>query len=133
MATITGASTSSGSTEFDAKSDLRLTPETYTTLDTLVKTTKDFVMPDLVETYGDQGITGFLDMTGAVKSGGTSDQVDWWEAGRRHRTLTASTDDAATTSPDAQQLHFATDTNGIPIGAKLTSRTLMPFGVRTHS
>ena len=56
MATITGAPTTAGSTEFDAKSNLRLTPETYVTLDTLVKTTKDFVMPDLVETYGDQGI-----------------------------------------------------------------------------
>ena len=117
MATITGASTTSGSTEFDAQSNLRLTPETYTTLDTLVKTTKDFVLPDLVETYGDQGITGFLDLTDAVKSGGTSDQVDWWEAGRRHRTLTARTDDAAGTSPDTQVLHFSADgTNGIPIG-----------------
>ena len=70
-----------------ASPDLRLTPETYTTINDLVKTTKDFVMPDLVETYGDQGITGFLQLTGAVNSGGTSDQVDWWEAGRRHRTI----------------------------------------------
>lgn len=101
-----------------APANLQLTPETYTTLDTLVKTTKDFVMPDLVETYGDQGITGFLDLTGAVKSGGTADRVDWWEAGRRHRTLNASTDDAAGTSPDTQVLHFSADgTNGIPIGA----------------
>jgi len=70
-----------------ASPDLRLTPETYTTVDTLVKTTKDFVMPDLVETYGDQGITGFLQLTGAVNSGGQSDQIDWWETGRRHRVL----------------------------------------------
>ena len=69
-----------------APSDLRLTPETYTTLDGLKKATKDFVLPDLVERYGDQGITGFLNLVGAVKSGGTSDQIDWWEAGRRHRT-----------------------------------------------
>ena len=68
-----------------ASPDLRLTPETYTTIDNLVATTKDFVMPDLVETYGDQGITGFLNLTGAVQSGGQSDQVDWYEAGRRHR------------------------------------------------
>ena len=116
MATITGASTSSGSTEFDAKSDLRLTPETYTTLDTLVKTTKDFVMPDLVETYGDQGITGFLQLTGAVISGGTSDQVDWWEAGRRHRTfsVTATSGKAG----DQTTLTITADgTNGVPIGA----------------
>ena len=118
MATITGASTASGSTEFDAKSDLRLTPETYTTLDTLVKTTKDFVMPDLVETYGDQGITGFLQLTGAVISGGTSDQVDWWEAGRRHRTFEVT----ATSSKDDDQTTLtitADGTNGVPIGACL--------------
>jgi hypothetical protein len=81
MATITGA------TIDQASSDLRLTPEKYTTIDNLIKTTKDFVMPDLVESYGDQGITGFLNLVGAVNSGGTSDQVDWWEAGRRHRII----------------------------------------------
>ena len=65
----------------------RITPENYTTIDTLIKTTKDHVLPDLVETYGDQGITGFLKLTGAINSGGTSDQFDWWELGRRHSTL----------------------------------------------
>jgi len=80
MATITGA------TIDKAPSDLRLTPETYTTVDSLVKATKDFVLPDLVQSYGDQGITGFLNLVGAVKAGGTSDQIDWWESGRRHKT-----------------------------------------------
>jgi hypothetical protein len=70
-----------------AGSNFRITPETYTTLDALVKTTKDLVIPELTETYGDQGITGFLKLTGAVISGGSSDQVDWWEVGRRHKTL----------------------------------------------
>ena len=81
MATITGA------TIDQASADLRLTPEKYTTIDNLVKTTKDFVLPDLVQSYGDQGITGFLNLVGAVKAGGTSDQIDWWEAGRRHRVI----------------------------------------------
>ena len=66
----------------------RIKPETYTTVDSLIKTTKDQVMPDLVETYGDQGITGFLKLTGAINSGGSSDQIDWWEMGRRHKTFT---------------------------------------------
>ena len=87
MATITGASTTGQSTQNQAALDFRATPETYTTLDTLIKTTKDFVMPELVETYGNQGITGFLELTGAVQSGGTSDQIDWYEVGRRHRVL----------------------------------------------
>ena len=63
----------------------RITPESYVSVDTLIKTTKDEVMPNLVETYGDQGITGFLKLTGAINSGGSSDQIDWWEMGRRHK------------------------------------------------
>jgi hypothetical protein len=70
----------------------RLTPDKYTTVDTLIKTTKDLVVPQLVETYGDQGITGFLKLTGAITSGGSSDQVDWWEIGRRHKTISAEID-----------------------------------------
>ena len=70
-----------------AAGSFRITPEQYTTIDSLIKTTKDEVMPNLIETYGDQGITGFLKLTGAINSGGSSDQVDWWEAGRRHKTL----------------------------------------------
>ena len=78
-----------GTTTLDqAPSSLKLTPDTYTTLNDLVKTTKDLVMPELIQSYGDQGITGFLKLTGAVNSAGTSDQVDWWEAGRRHKTFT---------------------------------------------
>ena len=73
-----------------AGTDFRATPERYTTINELKKATKDFVMPDLVETYGDQGITGFLELTGAVKSGGTSDQIDWYEVGRRHATVTTT-------------------------------------------
>ncbi len=70
-----------------AGAQYRLSPEKYTTIDSLLDPTKDFVIPQLVETYGDQGITGFLKMTGAVIAGGTADQVDWWEIGRRHRTI----------------------------------------------
>ena len=71
-----------------AGSNFRITPESYTTIDNLIKATKDEVMPDLVETYGDQGITGFLKLTGAINAGGASDQIDWWEAGRRHKSFT---------------------------------------------
>jgi hypothetical protein len=102
MATTTGAAID------QASPDLRLTPETYTTIDTLLKANKDFVMPELVQSYGDQGITGFLRLTGAVNSGGTSDQVDWWEAGRRHRTIKGtvsnSTAGGASTRPGSADL-----------------------------
>ena len=63
----------------------KLTPDSYTTIDELIKATREAVMPDLVKTYGEQGITGFLKLTGAINSGGSSDQIDWWEEGRRHR------------------------------------------------
>ena len=70
-----------------AGSNFRISPENYTTIDTLIKATKDFVIPELTEIYGDQGITGFLKLTGAVVAGGQSDQIDWWEVGRRHKTV----------------------------------------------
>jgi len=88
MATI--ASTTVDHTSAGAQ--YRLTPEKYTTIDTLLDPTKDFVIPQLVETYGDQGITGFMKMTGAIMAGGTADQVDWWEIGRRHRTINGTLD-----------------------------------------
>jgi len=44
----------------------------------------------LVETYGDQGITGFLQLTGAVTNGGSSDQVEFFETGRRHKTISGA-------------------------------------------
>jgi hypothetical protein len=40
-----------------------------------------------VKTYGDQGITGFLELTGAKKSAGSSDFVQWYEEGRLHKTV----------------------------------------------
>lgn len=78
--------------------------ENYTTLDTLLKTNKDFVIPQLVESYGDQGITGFLKLTGAITSGGTSDQVDWYEVGRRHQTITYATATIDATGADFVEL-----------------------------
>jgi len=66
----------------------KLTPDSYTTINELIKATKEDIMPDLVKTYGDQGLTGFLKLTGAVNNGGSSDQIEWWEEGRRHLTFT---------------------------------------------
>ncbi len=81
MATTTGAATDK------AANDIRLSPENYVSVDELLQTNKDFVIPELVESYGDQGITGFLKMTGAIQSGGTNDQVNYYEVGRRHKTF----------------------------------------------
>ena len=98
-----------------APANLRLTPETYTTIGTLLNQNKDFVIPELVKTYGDQGITGFLKLTGAVQSGGTSDEVRYHEAGRRHRTITTNSS-GATASGDTLTINVDADTNGVAAG-----------------
>ena len=73
-------------------------PSKYSAIGDLLNAAADGVnelgKPDvselLVQTYGDQGITGFLKLTGAVTSAGASDQIEWYEAGRRHKLLTYS-------------------------------------------
>lgn len=69
---------------------LQATAQNYTSLGTLLDPTKPDVMDLYVATYGDQGITGFLDLTGAKKNAGTSDEVEWFEEGRLHQTITYS-------------------------------------------
>jgi len=55
-----------GSTPADVgPKNFDLTPATYTTLGTLLDPTKPDVRELYVETFGDQGITGFLDLVGA--------------------------------------------------------------------
>lgn len=69
---------------------LKTTPETYTSLANLIDPTKPDVQDIYVQTYGDQGITGFLELTGAKKNAGTSDKVEWYEEGRLHSTVTGT-------------------------------------------
>lgn len=66
---------------------LDATPQNYTTLGSLIDPTKPDVRELYVSTFGDQGITGFLELTGAKKSAGTADETHWYEEGRLHRTL----------------------------------------------
>jgi hypothetical protein len=66
---------------------LDLGAQNYTSLGSLLDPTKPDVRELYVETFGDQGLTGFLDLTGAVRNAGTSDEVQWYEEGRLHRTL----------------------------------------------
>lgn len=66
---------------------VNLTPQSYTSLGTLLDPTKPDVRELYVQTFGDQGLTGFLDLTGAIKNAGTADEVSWYEEGRLHRTV----------------------------------------------
>ena len=63
-------------------------PDKYVSIGTLLD---DYAKPDardlLVERFGDQGITGFLKLTGATNNVGTSDEVYYFEEGRRHKII----------------------------------------------
>ena len=69
----------------------RATPEKYVSLGSLIG---DYAKPDnrdlLINTYGDQGITGFLALTGATRSAGVADEVQYWEEGRLHKKIKGS-------------------------------------------
>ena len=62
-----------------------LDPAKYSSLgDFIDQVNKEDNRDLLVKTYGNQGITGFLKMTGAVKASGTNDEVQYWEESRLH-------------------------------------------------
>ena len=89
-------------------------PEKYAALGDLLNAAASGVnelgKPDvselLVETYGDQGITGFLKLTGAITAAGASDQVEFYEVGRRHKTIAWT---AVSSSTDAHTLTVTGD------------------------
>ena len=81
---------SQGST--DLATLLKTSPDSYVALGTLLSYNKPDNRDLLIETYGDQGITGFLELTGAVKNAGTADHVQYWEEGRLHKVLTTEAD-----------------------------------------
>ena len=70
---------------------LDATPANYTSLGSLIDPTKPDVRDLYVQTFGDQGITGLLDVTGAKRSAGTADEVHWYEEGRINRRLKITT------------------------------------------
>ena len=80
-------------TRDNAPYDVQLNPDKYAAIGDLINYAagneigKAEVSDILTKTYGDQGITGFLKLTGAVTNAGSSDQFEWWEEGRRHKTF----------------------------------------------
>ena len=88
----------------------QLDPSKYVTLEGLVgEYAKPDVRESLIQTYGDQGITGFLKLTGAINAAATQDEVTYFEEGRRHKThaytgATASNTTNSTTGNDVAEL-----------------------------
>ena len=69
----------------------QLDPSKYTALDEFIdEVNAPDIRESLIKTYGDQGITGFLKLTGAVNASGTADQVTYWEEARLHQPQTIS-------------------------------------------
>ncbi len=108
-----------------ANPNFRLSPEKYSSLNDLLTGANDVNKPEvrelLIKSFGDQGITGFLKMTGAVNNAGTADQIEYYEEGRRHRTLTlqataspgtGATADYAITADGADSVGGGTDPAG---------------------
>ena len=117
----------------DLSSVLRAAPEKYTTLDQLLKYNKPDNRDLLIETYGDQGITGFLEMVGAVRSAGTADQIQYWEEGRLHKKVTTVTGGLAAVTgdtPDSGQLHIGNLTGDDDAPVRLNDVLLSPGGQR---
>ena len=115
-----------GSSEIAAL--LKTSPDAYVALGTLIDPTKPDNRDLLIQTYGDQGITGFLELTGAVKNAGTADQVQYWEEGRLHKKVAISAGgvDAGATG------HFtvAAYTTGTDQPVRLNDVLLTPGGQR---
>ena len=76
-----------------------LDPAKYTSLGDFINTVNKEDNRDLlIKTYGNQGITGFLQMTGAVKASGTNDEVQYWEESRLHSKVTVTLASAASSA-----------------------------------
>lgn len=76
-----------------ASGTMKSDPSRYTAIDDFIlRSANGYNKPEvrelLVKTYGDQGITGFLTLTGATKNAGSSDQVEYFEERRRHKKIT---------------------------------------------
>lgn len=78
------------------------TPDRYTSLGDLVNGTKDDVKDIYAAIYGDQGLSGLVEVIGAKKSAGSSDEAVWFEEGRLGTKFTVTTAGAIATVPGAQ-------------------------------
>ena len=98
-------------TDFSPAAFRRLDPTKYVSLGDFIN---EINAPDnrdaLVKTYGNQGITGFLQLTGAVKSNGTADEVQYWEETRLHPAQVATPAASAAAAATTLTLNLAANT-----------------------
>ena len=101
-------STTNTPLDFSPNSFRRLDPTKYVSLGDFIN---EVNKPDnrdlLVKTYGNQGITGFLQLTGAVKANGVADEVQYWEETRLHQLQVATPAASAAISATTLTLNLA--------------------------
>jgi hypothetical protein len=79
--------------------------------------------PELIKTYGNQGITGFLRMTGAVKAAGSAEKVTYYEEARLHQNVRCTP--GTTQSADGtSEITFTTDADTAAFVAETTADVL---------
>jgi hypothetical protein len=114
MSLSLGSGIANGSDATIVRGGMFNAPEKYTTVETLLAANAPDVREELVKAYGDQGITGFLKMTGAVRAGGAADFVEWYEEGRRHTKITIN----GTPTDDGDDATCAFDAvNGVAVAS----------------
>tara|TARA_R100000231_G_scaffold34933_1_gene30955 strand:+ start:4575 stop:5954 length:1380 start_codon:yes stop_codon:yes gene_type:complete len=119
------ASKNGGDTPSGYAQSLKLSPDAYVSLGSLIDPTKPDNRDLLIQTFGDQGITGFLQLTGAVKNAGTADQVQYWENGRLHRSVAFT----GLTAAAPGVLTLGSGANN-PVVLRLNDVLLLPDGQR---
>lgn len=118
----------------DVNALLRTSPDKYISLGDLLKYNKPDNRDLLIQTYGDQGITGFLQLTGATRSAGTADEVQFWEEGRLHKTVTitggSGVENNATNGAATGHFAVASYTKGTDQPCRLNDILMTPGGQR---
>jgi hypothetical protein len=107
----------------------KATPDKYVSLgDFIDEINKPDNRDQLVKSFGAQTITGFLQMTGAVKAQGVADEVQWWEEARLHATQKTGTATIASAAAGAAQtLPLASSAT---VNLRLNDILMLPGGNR---
>lgn len=107
----------------------KATPDKYVSLgDFIDEINKPDNRNQLVKSFGAQTITGFLQMTGAVKAQGIADEVQWWEEARLHATQKAGTATIASAAAGAAQT--ITLASSASVNIRLNDILMLPNGNR---
>ena len=102
------------------------TPEKYSSLGDFMNTINALdVRPELIKAYGNQGITGFLRMTGAVKAAGSAEKVTYYEEARLHQKVRAAvkSGQSSTAAAANQTIVFEADASPATIDADIRANT----------